>query len=658
MRRRGSTPAVTVTAARMPDERRRSVHRLLVDDAGSSRFRHGTDVLLLAVGALAVVLATWAAARGTAVEASFGRFLATLPDGIGDVVVLVAPLLAGWAVALVGLCVGARRWDVARDALVAAVAAAGVSLVLARIVDGSWVAPADATGGLGSGPWFPPPILGLPAAVAVVVAPHLVAPLRFVGRTLVVGAAAGLLLALEASPSAVVAALAVAATAGALVHLVFGTTRGSPATESVVRDLGRLGVAVRRVEPTERQDAGAFLVRAEADDGTPILVKIRGRDAHDTELVRTAWRTVWLRDWSTRAALGRTRQAEHEALASLLAARAGVAAPEVVAVGALSNRDAVVVFAGDPVVMADADPGWTPPMADAAWAVVDRLHAAGIGHGQLDDGAFATLGADLGVADFSGAEVAASSHRRRVDEAQCFVTLVLGLGVDTAIARTVARLGPERIAGFLPYVQTGALTARQRAAVGRTDLDLDATRDALAAAAGVPATEVERLRRVSLRSTMRTGLLVLAFWVVASAIVGLDFQALWTEVRDASWGLIVVGMVLAQTPRFFQAASTLGASPIALPYGWVYALQLSISYLASPRRRARRAWRPTSGSSNARGSAPGPPSPSARSTASSGSGSRCSWSSASRCSAARSACRPTSTRPPARTPIASSASSR
>lgn len=572
----------------MPDERRGPLHRALVDDAGSPRFRHGTDVLLLFVGALAVVLATWAGARGTAVEVSFGRFLAALPDGIGDVVVLIAPLLLAWAIVLVGLLVVARRWDVARDALVSVVVAGGLSLVLARLVEGSWVAPADAVGGLG-GPWFPPLVLGLPAAIAVVLAPHLVVPFRLVGRVLVVGSATGLLLALEAAPSAVAAALAVAGGAGALVHLVFGTSRGTPTAESVVRDLARLGVAARQVQPAERQAAGAFVVRAEADDGTPLLVKIRGRDAHDTELVRTAWRTVWLRDWSTRAALGRTRQAEHEALASLLAARAGVAVPEVVAVGALANRDAVVVFAGAPVVMADADPGWEPSMVDAAWAIVDRLHAAGIGHGQLDDGAFAMLGDDLGVVDFSGAEVAASSYRRRVDEAQCFVTLALGLGVDTAVARTVTVLGPERIAAFLPYVQTGALTAGQRADVDRTALDLDAARDALADGAGIAATEIERLRRVSLRSAMRTGLLVLAFWVVASAIVGLDFEALWNQLRDATWGLIVVGMVVAQTPRFSQAASTLGASPIALPYGWVYALQLSISYLglAAPSSAAR-----------------------------------------------------------------------
>ncbi len=53
--------------------------------------------------------------------------------------------------------------------------------------------------------------------------------------------------------------------------------------------------------------------------------------------------------------------------------------------------------------------------------------------------------------------------------------------------------------------------------------------------------------------------------------------------------MIAVGFVVAQTPRFAQACSTLGASPIALPLGPVYALQLAASYvnLAIPSSAAR-----------------------------------------------------------------------
>lgn len=51
----------------------------------------------------------------------------------------------------------------------------------------------------------------------------------------------------------------------------------------------------------------------------------------------------------------------------------------------------------------------------------------------------------------------------------------------------------------------------------------------------------------------------------------------------------VIGFLLAQSPRATQSISTLGASPLPLPLGPVYALQLAVSYvnLAVPTSAAR-----------------------------------------------------------------------
>jgi len=59
--------------------------------------------------------------------------------------------------------------------------------------------------------------------------------------------------------------------------------------------------------------------------------------------------------------------------------------------------------------------------------------------------------------------------------------------------------------------------------------------------------------------------------------------------REASWWLVATGFVIAQLPRIAQAVSTLGAAPIPLPLGPVYALQLAISYvnLAIPTAASR-----------------------------------------------------------------------
>jgi len=84
-----------------------------------------------------------------------------------------------------------------------------------------------------------------------------------------------------------------------------------------------------------------------------------------------------------------------------------------------------------------------------------------------------------------------------------------------------------------------------------------------------------------------------AFAVIAliSVFAGLDLAELSDQLKDATWWLVILGVVVAQTPRVSQATATLGASPVPLPLGPVYALQLAISYinLAVPSTAARMA---------------------------------------------------------------------
>jgi uncharacterized membrane protein YbhN (UPF0104 family) len=80
-------------------------------------------------------------------------------------------------------------------------------------------------------------------------------------------------------------------------------------------------------------------------------------------------------------------------------------------------------------------------------------------------------------------------------------------------------------------------------------------------------------------SALQVMMLVIAFFALFRVVSGIDINALGEALQDASWWLIAVGFVVAQTPRFTQALSTLGASPIPLPLGPVYALQLAASYI-------------------------------------------------------------------------------
>jgi uncharacterized membrane protein YbhN (UPF0104 family) len=71
----------------------------------------------------------------------------------------------------------------------------------------------------------------------------------------------------------------------------------------------------------------------------------------------------------------------------------------------------------------------------------------------------------------------------------------------------------------------------------------------------------------------------LAVMAVLSALAGLDADEAADLFGDASWWLLAVAAVVCQAPRLFQAVSTLGAAPVPLPLGPVYALQLAVSYV-------------------------------------------------------------------------------
>lgn len=105
----------------------------------------------------------------------------------------------------------------------------------------------------------------------------------------------------------------------------------------------------------------------------------------------------------------------------------------------------------------------------------------------------------------------------------------------------------------------------------------------------VDAKGLQVLKRVSWRSVLQVVLLLVAMSVLVNKFAGLDLDDLTSQLGEASWLLVAAGVAVAQTPRFAQAVSTLGASPKPLPVRDIYMLQLAQSYvgLAVPSSAAR-----------------------------------------------------------------------
>jgi uncharacterized membrane protein YbhN (UPF0104 family) len=113
----------------------------------------------------------------------------------------------------------------------------------------------------------------------------------------------------------------------------------------------------------------------------------------------------------------------------------------------------------------------------------------------------------------------------------------------------------------------------------------------IARSAGVETPEPVQLRRVTWWSAVQLALLALASYTIVEAAAGVDWGEVWTSVRDASWGWLVAGLVVAQLPRLTQATTTIGSVPASLPFGPVYTMQLAIGYMnvALPSNLARMA---------------------------------------------------------------------
>lgn len=585
---------------------RRQGPRLFATPADEPRARRAGDVIVLVTSGLLLTVVSVTAVPPPGFGRALEDYLSSFPGTLDGLWALLADGLMLLALLLVVGAALRRRTSLVRDQLVVIVVAGLVGLAVGRVVVGSWP---DAWVSLRSAeppPWYPSPRVAVPTAVILTATPHLARPVRRLGRWLAgLGMLAVTMLG-AATPLGAVAGFLVATMAAAVVHLAFGSSEGRPGLGLVRSALTELGVSVRSLGAADRQQAGVFLAHATSEDGDPLVVKVYGRDAHDTALVSSLWRTVWYRQADDPVRLGRLQQVEHEAFVTLLARQHGVPTDDVVTAGPTADDDAVLVLRRTGRVLSEGGPRPPgPALVDAVWELVGRLHDGDIAHGQLDEEHLLVLdgpatggvpGAPaggpavrLGAVDFRGATAAAGDVPRRVDDVQALVTTVALAGEEAAVAGALRALGPDGLGDTLPYLQPSVLTPYQRRQVKDLEIDLDDLRTSAAAAAGAEPPDLQQLRRITVRSLVNVALPAVAVIALLSGLAGLDLDELSSILSDANWWLVGFGLLFTQVPRLTQAVATLGAAPVPLPLGPVYALQLAISYinLAIPSSAAR-----------------------------------------------------------------------
>jgi uncharacterized membrane protein YbhN (UPF0104 family)/tRNA A-37 threonylcarbamoyl transferase component Bud32 len=554
--------------------------RLFASARHRPRARRATDVVLLVLAVAGIALCVAAAHPPSGFESALIEMAASVPSAFDVVWKLLAGAQLGWAVLLVVLTLVRWRPTVVRDLLLAAIGAG----ILAVAVDELWLG--GTTGGLADALWsLGPPAQAVSVRLAVVVAttvvasPDLTRPFRKLSRGLVLGGGVSLVILGATTPTGAAIGVLCGTISAAVVHLLLGSSAGQPSTREVADALAELGLDGAELHEAESGTAGVFRFETVDADGNALLVKVYGRDAWDSQLVAKVWRSLWYRE-ADAPTLTRVQQAEHEAFVTLLAERAGVPVEHVVSAGIDASNDALIVLrrpGGREVGLSEFE--GRPDGLTQVWDTVESLHRAGIAHRDLAPARFSYDGTRVVVSGFEGAVVSPTGDQRNSDQAQLLVTSVLLGGVDDTMAMASDRLGPEGVGAVIPYLQIPALGATLRADVQDADVDLDDVRGAAAAAAGTEVPALAKLRRVSRSALFQAVLLTVGAYFLISSLSGIDFAQVWEQVQDAVWGLLLVALLLGQSPRFAQAESARGACPRLIAYGPLALLQFAITFI-------------------------------------------------------------------------------
>ena len=542
------------------------------------RNRRTIDGVVLAAGAIVTGLAAVIASAAPVQDEDVAQALITVL-GWAEVFwrfVFVSALALGLIVLADVLL--RRRWLLARDLIAALLLLVGLGIVLGRVVESDWF-PIEAH--LLSHWGFPELRLAAATAVLVVAGPELVQPVRRLATWLVPLAALGTVALGAALPSGALGGLALGLGAAALVRLAFGTAAAVPPAEQVRTALATLGVDVTDLKIAERQRVGAADFVGHDAKG-PLKVRVLGRDAQDTQRLARRWRLLAYRDPPQSAPVGRREQVEHEAVATLMAAQAGVRVPEVVMVGLGPDDDALLVTREPdvpPLELSSAEQVSDETLEDL-WRQVAKLHAAGISHGRLNASNVLVVDDGPMLIDLSAATLGAPQSSLDIDLAELAVACTVLVGSERALGGAVAAGWGDSVARVLPYLQRAALTPHLRDLARTHEVGLKDLRAAAAEAAGMEKPpEIAPLRRVRPKDLLLTAAVIFAAYVLISKLADIGFGTIADELGRAELAWVVVALILAQASFIGSGVSVRGAVAAPLPLLPCVVLQSAMKFI-------------------------------------------------------------------------------
>jgi undecaprenyl-diphosphatase len=523
--------------------------------------------LIIAGLVLAGALAVSVAAHATYAGASAAAVTAVAPSTVAGGVLagLVQVLCAAAAVAAVIVTLRYRRFRLLASLAAGAILASALLTGIIYLAGGARPRALAA----GGGPWSwltgaslaGPAVLAAAAAGTVAAAPWLSRPWRRAAWIALWLAAIARLVTGTASPMEVVVAFAAGVTIGAGVLVLFGVPDRRIGPGGIAAALGSAGLPVARVEPAAVEAKGSRPFTAVAEDGEPLFIKVLGSDQRDADLLYRAYRFIRLRDiGDTRPAASLIQAVEHQALAAVMAERAGVAVPAVRQVIKAADGSALLAMARVDGGSLDRIPvqGISDMMLRELWKQVDGLHRARIAHRSLRTANIVVDRASRPwIVDFSFSELGATQRQMALDVAELLASLATVAGAERSVAGAAAVIGPDGVAAAVPLPQPLALSAGTRRAIARQDGLLTKTRAAAAAAGGREDQELARIQRVRPRTLLAIAAAAGAFYYLLPQLAQVGGS--WRAIQSADWAWLPLVIALSAVTYLASAAALMGA---------------------------------------------------------------------------------------------------
>ena len=574
-----------VASEDVPETRHRLRRRLraavLGPRGGGTTRRRASDAIRLGLAIIVVAVSIPVMRANSALELSIVRALHPPPEAISWLVTSVFWLGSagvGTVLVVVGLLV--PRFVAVRWTALAAVLTWGLCVLLGALLgSAAGRPPVSALAGLNAG--YPVIEIAVTIAAAATALPYLSRPVHRLVSVLIGLAVLAAICGGQALPVNAISSIALGWGVAAALHLAVGSPRGLPSAAEITEWITDLNVAVRDLTRSPRQVWGVEQFTGRDPAGNAIELSVYGRDASDARMLAKLWRFCLYRDSGPTLILDRLQQVEHEAYLTLMAGRAGVLVPDVLAAGRFGpSRDAALVTqVPDSVVLAEATgDDLADGTLDEMLRAVLQLRDVGIAHGALGGDTIIVSGRGTCIRDFRRASAGAPAGRLDDDMAAVLGAMAVRAGAERTAAAAVRVLDADTARGALVHLQRSALDPITVAALKHQKDLLAQLRAAVAAGTGIEVPKLAEAKRVSWANLLFAVGSLIGIWLIIGVLA--DAGDSLAAIKGASWGWVALTFIFAQLPMVAEAWALLGAVVGDLPFGRCVALETSNSFTA------------------------------------------------------------------------------